>query len=433
MARPATQPAVVVTSVILTQSDSIRADEPAVRAPSRVHRWWSVPLAVAGVLAAVAPMVAIAAPARWFVEKFRCTERDETGECVDGVSEEASYALVPADAEPVGPRVTLTGVPTYSSAGGIYFVTIREPAIQLLDWMGMGDDPAARLRSDVDKFGDRTPDERLRDGQRQMSGAKEFAIYLALTRAGLEPEFVPGSAMVDYVICLEANEAQTECLEYTPAGDFLEELDVIIELDGDEVTVIDDVGVALSDREPGDVVSITVERLVDGRVVEVEGEVEVIAAPGEPERTIVGFMAVDTRTLELPPGVEVVIETDNIGGPSAGLAFTLTLIDELTEGDLTGGVRVAVTGAINSDGTVGAIGGLNSKASAVQQMGVDYLLVPASQPDDPRSPDSIAAARAVVGDDVEIIPVATLEEALEVLARLGGDPIPPAPEPATTG
>ncbi len=432
MARPATQPAVVVTSVILTQSDSIRADDSPVRPPSRANRWWSVPLAVAGVLAVVAPMVAIAAPARWFVEKFRCTARDEAGECVEGVSEAATYALVPADAEPVAPRVSFAGVETYPSDGAIFFVTIREPAIQVLDWLGMGDDPAARLRSDVDKFGDRTAEERLREGQRQMSGAKEYAIYIALTRAGLEPEFVPGDAMVDYVLCLEANEANTECLEYAPAAEFLQELDVITELDGDPVSVISDVSAALSDREPGDVVPITVQRASGGEFVEVTGEVEVIAAPDDPNRTIVGFMAVDTATLQLPPGVEVFIETDNIGGPSAGLAFTLTLIDQLTEGDLTGGVRVAVTGSINPDGTVGAIGGLNSKASAVQQMGVDYLLVPASQPDDPTSPDSIAAARAVVGDDVEIIPVATLEEALEVLARLGGDPLPPPPD-TTTG
>ena len=80
-------------------------------------------------------------------------------------------------------------------------------------------------------------------------------------------------------------------------------------------------------------------------------------------------------------------------------------------------------------GNVGAIGGLNSKASAVMQVGVKYFLVPANQPpagDDPDrlNPDSIEAARRVVGDNVEIIPVATIDEALAALERLGGDPLP---------
>ena len=63
-------------------------------------------------------------------------------------------------------------------------------------------------------------------------------------------------------------------------------------------------------------------------------------------------------------------------------------------------------------------------------MGVKYFLVPASQPE--TGPDSVAAAREVVGDAVQIIPVATLEEALAVLAELGGDALPPPAETATT-
>ena len=72
---------------------------------------------------------------------------------------------------------------------------------------------------------------------------------------------------------------------------------------------------------------------------------------------------------------------------------------------------------------MGAIGGLRQKASAVAQNGVDVFLVPAAQ-----SESDIAAAREAGGDDLEIIVVATLEEALDALAALGGDPLPPAGE-----
>ena len=110
--------------------------------------------------------------------------------------------------------------------------------------------------------------------------------------------------------------------------------------------------------------------------------------------------------------------TRSIGGPSAGLAFTLTLIDELTPGELTGGQDVAVTGTIELDGTVGPIGGLRQKASAVAQAGVEYFLVPTAQGE-----DDIAAAREAGGDDLTIVPVATLDEALAALEELGGTPI----------
>jgi Lon-like protease len=94
----------------------------------------------------------------------------------------------------------------------------------------------------------------------------------------------------------------------------------------------------------------------------------------------------------------------------------MTLIDELSPGDLMGGGKVAITGTIDINGNVGAIGGLASKASAVQQIGVKYFLVPTDQGE-----RNIAEARAVVGDDVEIIPVATVDEALAALERIGGD------------
>ena len=103
------------------------------------------------------------------------------------------------------------------------------------------------------------------------------------------------------------------------------------------------------------------------------------------------------------------------------MAFTLTLIDQLSEGDLLGGKRVAVTGTIDINAEVGPIGGLSSKASAVLQSGAKYFLVPTAQGE-----ADIANARKVVGDAVEIIPVATLDEALAALQRIGGQALPAA-------
>ena len=102
------------------------------------------------------------------------------------------------------------------------------------------------------------------------------------------------------------------------------------------------------------------------------GDVTLIAAPDD-GRPLIGVQMQDTRVVTIPNDIKVDFETNDIGGPSAGLAFTLTLIDRLSEGDLTGGQKVAVTGTIDVDGNVGAIGGLQSKASAVRQAGRQVL------------------------------------------------------------
>lgn len=420
MARPAIQPAAVVTSVTLIQIEMVPEPDPPVRAPNDAHRWWAVPLALLGFAVAATPMVFAFVPSTAFVDKDLCREYDTSSppQCVQPVTEPVEFALVPADAEPVGPRLTVTGVPTYPSDGDVYFVTITEPDISMLDWFVTRNNDAARFRTYREKFGDRTQQQLIQAGQQQMRSAKDNAVYVALKAAGYPVELVPGDVIVDFLLCLEANAEGTECLEFSPADELLDPGDVLKKVAGQEVTIIDDLGPILAEIEPGVMIDIEFER--GGEAM--SGQIETILAPDEdPPRTIVGFRPIDTTTVELPDGLDVNIDTERIGGPSAGLAFTLTLIDELTEGDLMGGQRVAVTGTIDVEGNVGAIGGLNSKASAVQQVGVKYFLVPLNQGED--GVDGIERARQVVGDDVEIIPVATLEEALAALERIGGDPV----------
>ena len=227
-----------------------------------------------------------------------------------------------------------------------------------------------------------------------------------------------GQVIIDFLLCLVANDAGTECAQYSPADELLNPGDVLKKVNGVEITIIDDLSPVLANVVAGDKVPVEFER--DG--VAMSGEIETILAPGEdPPRTIIGFRPIDTTTVELPSGLSVLFTTEGIGGPSAGLAFTLSLIDALTAGDLTGGLNVAVTGTIDVEGNVGAIGGLNSKASAVKQVGVKYFLVPVNQ--GVNGLDGIKRAREVVGDDVQIIPVATLQDALNALVLLGGDPV----------
>lgn len=411
----------MVTSVILTQDEMVPEQAPAVRAPRTGHRWWAIPMAVLGITAAAAPVVFSFVPSTLFVEKDRCREFDTSDPpvCVQPTSEAVEFAMVPASAEPVEPRMSITGAPTFDTSGQVYFVTITQPNISMVDWFVTRHNDATRFMSHRDKYGDQSQAQLIQAGQRQMRSAKDNAMYVALKAAGFPVEITPGDVIIDYLLCLEPNDDGTECLKYSPADELLDPGDVLKTVNGEAVTTIEDLPKALTGVKPGEKIDIEFERAGE----DMSGQIETILSPGEdPPRTIIGFRPIDTTTVSLPEGLDVEIDTESIGGPSAGLAFTLTLIDELTEGDLMGGQRVAVTGTIDVDGNVGAIGGLNSKASAVKQVGVKYFLVPTSQ--DQQGPnDNIAAARRVVGDEVEVIPVATLEEALAALERIGGDPV----------
>jgi PDZ domain-containing protein len=117
--------------------------------------------------------------------------------------------------------------------------------------------------------------------------------------------------------------------------------------------------------------------------------------------------------------VQIDINTQRVGGPSAGLAFALAIIDDLTPGSLTGGKRVAVTGTISPDGKVGPVGGVQQKAITAKTNDVQLMLVPKSEVKD---------AKAGAGD-VRVVGVDTIDEALRALEQVGGAPVPP---PSTT-
>jgi PDZ domain-containing protein len=287
----------------------------------------------------------------------------------------------------------------------------------MLQWWVGRDNPAVSPKSYSDLFATETPQQQTSRGQRDMRTAKQTAEYVALSRLGFDAKLTPGEVIIDQLVCLEASDDGRTCTRYAPSDELLDPGDELVKVDGIPLDTVDDLAPILAKHEPGDTVQIEYER--DGEPG--NGEVELIASPEEPERTIIGFIPTDTARVTLPEDVKINIDTESIGGPSAGLAFTLTLIDQLSEGDLLGGKRVAVTGTIDINSKVGAIGGLTSKASAVLQSGAKYFLVPTAQGE-----EDIANARKVVGDKVEIIPVATLDEALAALERIGGDPLPAA-------
>lgn len=203
-----------------------------------------------------------------------------------------------------------------------------------------------------------------------------------------------------------AQVAVVEAVEGTPADGVLEPDDIITAIDGTVVDSAKQLRQKIQDAE-GSAVELTVLRAGDEKTVNVSPE----------ERTADGkttwVVGVTLRTdYDFP--IDVTIQLDNVGGPSAGMMFALGIIDTLTPGELNGGEDVAGTGTIEADGTVGPIGGIRQKLYGARDAGADYFLAPESNCDD------------VVGhvpDGLTVVSTSTLEEsvhALEVIAD-GGD------------
>jgi PDZ domain-containing protein len=141
----------------------------------------------------------------------------------------------------------------------------------------------------------------------------------------------------------------------------------------------------------------------------------------------VGIQDQSVPTLSFPFPIR--IDTNRVSGPSAGLAFTLAIIDDLTEGSLTGGHRIAVTGAIAPDGTVVPVGGVEQKAAVASNAGATLMLVPACPKPLERTCEAVPARQHA--GDMRVVIVKTIDDALKALERAGGDPIPPRPSAAT--
>ena len=221
----------------------------------------------------------------------------------------------------------------------------------------------------------------------------DTAGFLGIARDASDPD--DQGAVVDSVV------------EGGPAVGILQADDRIVGLNGAEIDSFGALVAGLSEQRSGDVVAVDVIRLADGEETSVV--VEVTLGTRALERAGIGFADTQFRDADLP--IDVGFTTDDIGGPSAGLAFSLSVLDVLTEGDLTGGANIVVTGAIDRFGNVSAIGGAHQKAFVAQDVGADVFIVPDGNFDE---------AREAV-PDLRVESVSSLTEALDIIAEFGGN------------
>ena len=174
--------------------------------------------------------------------------------------------------------------------------------------------------------------------------------------------------------------------------------DEITAVDGAPVRTVDDVSAGVRKHKPGEEVEFTLTRA--GKPMTVR--VGTVAGPNGP---IVGVI-MGVR-FKFPFTVNV--NVGDVGGPSAGLMFSLGIYDKLTPGELTGGKSIAGTGTITTDGTVGPIGGIQQKMVGARDAGATIFLTPA---------DNCAEAVQAVPKGLRLVKVSTMHEAVQAIDAL---------------
>jgi PDZ domain-containing protein len=294
------------------------------------------------------------------------------------------------------PVVSVQGKQTYPTGGHLYLTTVGvipascddHPTLlqALRAWFNK---TQAVEPSQVQCPPDESPADVRKGNENDMSQSQRDAITAALLHLGY-----PTKTRVVTVADISSD---------APAADVLSDGDSILAVDGKEVHGLTPLRDLVGARTPGDTVTLTIERAGKRRDV----RVRTIQAAGT-NRAIIGITP-DLMATFKDVHVKIGIDPAQVGGPSAGLAFTLGIVDQLTPGDLTGGKTVAVTGTIDGFGRVGPIGGIQQKIAGAHDAGATVFLAPANECDE---------ARAVAPSSMTIVKVTTLTSALDALAAI---------------
>ena len=302
------------------------------------------------------------------------------------------YLFLPDPAHPVAPLMRVQGGHNPTGPGGIYFVDVFERRAteleSLFPWIRSGATlvPASRIVPPG------VSDAALRRADlRQMSISQRVAAAVALHQLGYHVVARPAGVIVDYA---EPG---------SHAVGKLEPADVVVSVDGRPTLTVGALHKQLAGVHPGATVTLGVQRGGNSLAV----RVQTIADPRDHRHALIGFLlAGESANIHLP--IEVQITSGDIGGPSAGLAFALEVMEKLGR-NIDHGYRVAATGTISLNGAVGTIGGVKQKTIGARDAKADVFLVPAG--------DNATEARRYA-NGLRIIAVQSFPQALRALATL---------------
>jgi Lon-like protease len=292
------------------------------------------------------------------------------------------------------PLVTISGRATYDSDGRLDMTTVREfggpdRGVFVADAVRAWFDPAIRIVPQETVY----PDDSLSGEQVSQRNAELFRI----SQAG-----AVGAALTYLGIPVESRVLVTAVVEGSPSQGRIRA--------GSEVLTVDEEPITSPGQLVGIVRGAPIGTTFDF-VVRRDGDIErhsvtSVPLPSDRQVPFVGL----SLGVDYDAPFDIRFALDNVGGPSAGMMFALSIIERLTPGDMTGGKHIAGTGSIEIDGRIGAIGGIQQKMAAAQRAGATLFLAPEG---------NCSEVRGSVPDGLIVAKVATLSEAVEFVTAHG--------------
>lgn len=233
-----------------------------------------------------------------------------------------------------------------------------------------------------------------------MEESKEAAIVVAYERAHKPVTYQPRGVYVMGVV------------KGMPADRVLQVGDRIVRIDEKQVATAEQLMEYVRQKKKGERVSITWTR--DGK--EQTATLSLASFPQAPQKVGLGLSPMTDYDVVTEPPVQ--IDSEEIGGPSAGLMFSLEIYNQLVEEDITKGYKIAGTGTMNMNGEVGPIGGISQKVVAAAKAGADVFFAPNEKgAKDSNYREAVKTAKKI-GTTMKIVPVDTFDEALRYLDTL---------------
>ncbi len=301
------------------------------------------------------------------------------------------------------PVLQISGHRTYKTSGNLNMTTVRVTGADynmnlveaVYGWLAHD---SVVVPHDTLYPGGKTEEQSTQENAEEFSQSQESAKVAALTELGIP---VTSRVVVSTVI------------KDSPAQGKLHAGDVIKAVDGTAVKHPEDVAKLVTKHKPGENVTFTVIPAKTAAAAEKAGKqpegtekitITTKNAPKE-NRAIVGIQAGTDHTFPF----DIDIKLADVGGPSAGLMFSLGIVDKLTRGQLTGGKFIAGTGTIDDQGKVGPIGGINMKLVGARDAGARYFLTPG---------DNCKAAASDTPSGLTLVKVKTIDDAKQSLEKI---------------
>jgi PDZ domain-containing protein len=303
------------------------------------------------------------------------------------------YLEIPDEAHPLATLVKVPGPKEKNDGGGIYYVDVLLKKASLLESLVPPIRPDGSDLIDskqIDEPGI-SEQQRFKLELADMKISQVIASAVALRELGYK---VPVSAGGLRVAAVTSD---------SKANGLIKPGDVIVAANGKPVRTRDDLRVVLASLKPGDVVKLGIRR---GKTVRTLS-VRTTSDETDPKRPIIGVLPSQALKVNFPFPIR--FDLGDVGGPSAGLAFALELLEKRGR-EVDHGYKVAATGEIQLDGSVTRIGGIKQKTIGARQAHVDVFLVPVDG-------DNAAEAKRYA-KGMRIIPVKSFQQALHALATL---------------